>query len=233
MLLALGLAASTCFLTLILPNAFPNTRAIILMRLGLVMIWVVSGGALMYLLREQVRLVLQNIRIDPRILFTLFATFLALVEELVTTTLTNLAPLFGVPVGAAYITASSNYFDVVCLHSVVVFIPMFLCWALLLQRYSFSPNAVFFLFGLTGVAAEALHGGMQAVLDANLWVFVYGLMVYLPAYAIMGRMNARQPRWWHYGLAIFLPFVFAIPVAIVVSLAHPIQVHFPPLQPGT
>ena len=34
--------------------------------------------------------------------------------------MTNCAPLFGVPFGQAYITASANYFDVVLYHSVVM-----------------------------------------------------------------------------------------------------------------
>ena len=121
---------------------------------------------------------LQRIRIDPRITFVVMATILAMVEEAITTTLTNLAPLFGVPYGSAYITASGNYFDVVCLHSVVVFVPMFIGWSFLLQRYSFSPNAVFLLFGLTGLTAELSFSGPQAFLQFGLWIFVYGLMVF-------------------------------------------------------
>ena len=44
---------------------------------------------------------------------------LAMLEEVVTTSMTNCAPLFGVKIGEAYITASSNYFDVILRHSVV------------------------------------------------------------------------------------------------------------------
>lgn len=50
--------------------------------------------------------------------FVVFATVLALIEEAITTTMTNLAPLFGVEIGEAYITASTNYVDVVLFHSV-------------------------------------------------------------------------------------------------------------------
>jgi hypothetical protein len=38
-------------------------------------------------------------------------TALALMEEAITSSMTNLAPLFGVKIGEAYITASTNYFD--------------------------------------------------------------------------------------------------------------------------
>ena len=42
----------------------------------------------------------------------------------------------------AHITASTNYFTVVCFHSVVVFVPMFIAWAWMLSRWRFSPLKV-------------------------------------------------------------------------------------------
>ena len=60
--------------------------------------------------------------------------------------MTNCAPFFGVPFGQAYITASANYFDVVLYHSVVIFVPLFIGWAVLLWRWRFPPLAVFVLF---------------------------------------------------------------------------------------
>ncbi|MGD0805992.1 MAG: hypothetical protein ABSA10_00690 [Anaerolineales bacterium] len=163
----------------------------------------------------------------------LLATILALVEETITTGMTNLAPLFGVPVGAAYITASANFFDVVCFHSVAVFIPMFAGWALLLRYFEFSPNAVFLLFGLTGTMIETMFSGPQGLAEFGLWIFVYGLMVYLPAYTLPAERGAKRPPWWMYGAAIFLPIVFAIPVAAVIGIVHPIQIHFPPIVPNS
>jgi len=225
-LFGIELALFTGYLLLILPGLSANVRAAFLMRLGLIVVWIVCGGLGMLRLREPIRNVCRRFRLDASVQFVLLATFLALVEEMITTTLTNMAPLFGVPLGAAYITASSNYFDVVCFHSVVVFIPMFIGWAVLLRRYAFSPAAVFLLFGISGVLAEALYGGGQALLDMGLWVFVYGLMVYLPAYILPANSAAKPPRWWHYGLAILLPLVFAVPVALVVGAIHPVRVHF-------
>jgi hypothetical protein len=227
------LALATGYLLVIIPAATPNIRAAILMRLGLTLLWIILGGSLMRLMRGHLRAIFQNIRINPQITFVFFATFLALAEELITTLLTNLAPVFGVPMGAAYITASSNYVDVVCLHSVVVFVPMFVGWAWLLNRYHFSPNAVFLLFGITGVIAEVLYGGGQAFLETGLWVFVYGLMVYLPAYVFRKDRKTSPPRWWHYAAAIILPLILAVPVAIVIGFIHPVRVHFPPMQPGS
>ncbi len=77
----------------------------------------------MYCFREPIRGAVSRFRLDWRLKFIVFATLLALTEEAITTTMTNLAPLFGVKVGEAYITASTNYLDVVALHSVVMFVP--------------------------------------------------------------------------------------------------------------
>ena len=233
-LLGVWLAISTSAVAVIaLAAARPNTRAEILMGTGLVLLWILLGGTAMRLTRNPVRTLVQSIRIDWRIKFVLLAAILALVEETITTGMTNLAPLFGVPVGAAYITASANFFDVVCFHSVVVFIPMFAGWAVLLRYFAFSPNAVFLLFGLTGTLIETSFSGPQGLAEFGLWIFVYGLMVYLPAYTLPAERGAKRPPWWMYGAAIFLPIVFAIPVAVVVGIVHPIQIHFPPIVPNS
>jgi hypothetical protein len=228
------LAVSTGFVVMVaLLFARPNTRAVILMGAGLVFLWVLAGGTVMRLFRDPLRGAVQAIRIDWRIKFVFLATILALTEEAITTTMTYLAPVFGAPFGAAYITASGSYLDVVCLHSVVVFIPMFVGWAMILQRYDFNPDAVFLLFGLTGLTAETAFGGPQALAEFGLWIFVYGLMVYLPAYTLPADRGAKRPPWWMYGVTVFLPILFAIPVAAVVGIVHPIKIHFPPIPPSS
>ncbi len=113
-------------------------------------------------------------------------------------------------------TASTNYFKVVCFHSVVVFIPMFVAWALMLRRWNFTPLKVLLLFGITGSIAEA--GINPTSLIGGFWVFVYGLMVYLPACTVPQDRGARPLRWWHYPLAVVLPLMAAIPVVPVVLL---------------
>ena len=146
---------STLFVLLIaIFGMGPNSRAVIFMGAGLVLFWVVLGGMLMWRMRGRVRDFVLGIRLPWTVKFILFCTLLALTEEAVTVSMTNLAPLFGVPVGAAYITASANYLDVVALHSVVVFVPMFIAWAWMLSRWDFTPAEVFLLFGLTGFLAE-------------------------------------------------------------------------------
>jgi hypothetical protein len=167
-----------------------------------------------------------------------FATALALLEEVVTTTMTNLAPLFGVKIGEAYITASTNYFDVVLLHSVVVIAPLFLAWALILWRYAFPPFAVFILFGLTGTLMETIAGGPQHMAEFAMWIFVYGLMIYLPAYCVPTDRGARAPRWWLYPLAVVapLPFIASVmltPVQFLLRVwlfPHHPNIHFPPIH---
>jgi hypothetical protein len=220
-------------MTIMLASGQSNSRAVILMASGLILFWMIIGGTLMQLFRDPMRTFVQSIRIDWQIKFVLFATILALIEELITTTMTNLAPLFGVPIGVAYITASNNYFDVVCLHSVVVFIPMFVGLAILLKYFDFSPNAIFLLFGFTGVAAEASFSGWQAIAEFGLWVFIYGLMVYLPTYCIPKDRGAKKPKWWQYVLVVFLPIIFAIPVAVIVGAIYPIRIHFPIIPPNS
>lgn len=229
----IALAALACLLLAELPNAHPNTRAAILMTLGLIVLWVVGGGVLMRLSRDRVRESMVARCINPQVGFVALATLLALAEELVATSMTNAAPIFGVPVGAAYITASANYFDVVLFHSVIVFVPMFVGWTFLLSRYRFSPDSVLWLFGLTGVVVETMYGGAQAILEFGLWVFVYGLMVYLPAYAFHDSWGPRQPRRWQYGAAVVLPVLFAIPVALLMGIVHPVRVHFAPMVAGS
>jgi hypothetical protein len=199
-------------------------RAMAGMVSGLLLLWVVIGGTLMYAGRDRVKELISKIPLDWRIKFILFATVLALAEEAVTTGMTNLAPLFGVRLGEVAITASADYIEVVTRHSVIVFIPMFIAWALILSRYKFSPGSVMILWGLTGTLAETISFGMQNLLDAGFWVFVYGLMVYLPAYAVPEGRKASAPKAYHYPLAILAPILFLIPVyfivAIVLSITH-------------
>lgn len=196
----------------------PIAGAIVRMMMGLVLLWCVLGGLLMFRFRDAIRKQVQRIQLDWRITFVLFCTALALMEEGGTTRMTNLAPLFGVQMGEAAITASPNYLEVVLFHSVVVFIPMFIAWALMLWRWRFSASAVFLLFGLSGTLGESIAFGPQNLIGLGFWVFVYGLMVYLPAYSIPEARTARPPRWYHYPLALILPTLASIPVAIIILI---------------
>jgi hypothetical protein len=206
-----------------------KARALFGMVSGLLVLWVVIGGTIMYLFRDPAKRIVECIKIDWRLKFILFSTLLALIEEAVTTTMTNMAPVFGVKIGEAYITASANYLDVILFHSVIVFIPMFIMWAWLLSKYNFKPVAVFILYGLTGILAESVTFGLQNLQMGGMWIFVYGLMVYLPAYAITQREGietVKRPNALHYILAVIAPILLAIPVAVIVLLIHPAALDF-------
>jgi hypothetical protein len=188
----------------------PRARAIILMAVGLVVFWVLIGGLITLRYRDRIRGRLLRFPLRWEWTFFLVATGLALIEEAVTTSMTNLAPEFGSQIGVAYITASNNYLIVISFSSVVVFVPEFAGWVLLLRRYAFSPNEVFLLYGFLGTTMEASLN--PTALIAGFWFFVYGLMVYLPAYAVPARTHAIRPRWFHYVLAYFVPLACALPV---------------------
>jgi hypothetical protein len=205
------------FLNLVILNSpKARDRAIFLMADGMILLWIIVGGSLTPMLRRRLVPRIAAIPIDWRLRFVLFCTVMALIEEVITTTMTNLAPFFGTTPEEAHITASTNYFKVVCFHSVAVFVPMFIAWSLMLRRWNFSPLKVLLLFGITGSIAEA--GINPTSLIAGFWVFVYGLMVYLPACTVPQDRGARPVRWWHYPLAVVLPIVAAIPVVPMVLL---------------
>ncbi len=183
------------------------------MTTGLIVIWVFLGGGLMYFWRDRIAGVMRRIRLDERLKFTLFAVLLACLEEGVTVSMTNLAPVFGAGVGEAYITASGNYFDVIAFHSVVVFVPYFIVLPLILSRWAFSPFAVFLSFGVVGTLCEAIFAGnVGVVIGFPMWAFVYGLMVWLPTYCMT--RPAAQPVGW-IGTFALAPAVFGLALPLV------------------
>lgn len=208
-----------------------RSLAIVKMSWSLALLWVCICGGLMYKNRSSIRALVQKIPLPWQATFILFATALALVEEVITVSLTNSAPLFGAKIGEAYITATTNYLDLVLFHSVIVFVPFFVAWAVLLSKYDFKPFAVFILFGITGIFAEVSFGGPMQLLGFAQWIFVYGLMTYLPTYCLPTRANLRPVRFYHHFLAVPATFLIALPfllptVFIISSvLGHP-SIHF-------
>ncbi len=177
-----------------------HEKAVLKMAWGLILVWIVLCGSLMYQLRDQISDLVQRIPLPWQVKFPIFCTILALLEEAVTVSMTNLAPIFGAKIGEAYITASANYLHTVIFHSVIVFIPMFLVWTILLQFFDFPPIHVFLLFGLTGSIAEMSISPSNIL--GGFWFFVYGLMIFLPAYSLPEDRKARVPKWWVYPLAV-------------------------------
>jgi len=229
----LGWLALTTSLVMAVSWRSPTHRAVIFMAVGMIFLWIAVCGTLMVRFRDPISNWVLSIRLDWRVKFVLFCTILAMIEEAITTTMTNCAPLFGVRIGQAYITASANYFDVICLHSVIIFVSLFVGWAAILKRFDFKPFAVYVLFGITGTLAETQFGGLQHILEYAMWSYVYGLMIWLPARSVPISRGATVPRWWMYPAAVLIPFLFILlfPLAGVVSLFYPghPQMHFPPI----
>lgn len=194
-----------------------DARAIMLMTGGLIVGWVIIGGNIQRWGRTRFVAWVSRWRWDWRVRFVLLCIVLALIEEAITTGLTNLAPLLGGETDEAAITASKNYLEVVLFHSVIIFVPMFICWAWMLSRWFFRPIEVLLLFGLNGIVAESISFGPQMALLAGMWVFVYGLMIWLPTHTIPTDLP-RTSKWWHWPTAIFLPILAAFPFVPVVIL---------------
>lgn len=193
-------------------------RAIILMAAGLCLIWILMGGLVTLRIRDRVRTALLRSRWKWEWKFLLLASLLALMEEAVTTGMTNLAPEFGSQVGVAFITASNNYLIVIGFSSVVpLLVPSFVGWVLVLRRYDFSPNEIFLVYGLWGTTLETIAGSPYDLI-AGFWFFVYGLMIYLPSYALpRPRAATVAPRWYHYALGYVVPLLVALPVLAIDS----------------
>ena len=144
---------------------------------GMILLWIIVGGSITPILQRRLGPRLAAIPIGWRLRFVVLSTVMALIE-VITTSMTNLAPVFGSTPEEAHITASTNDFTVVCFHSVVVIAPMFVAWAWMLSCWNFSPLKVLLLFGLTGSLAEGSLNWTSLL--GGFWVFVYGLMECLP-----------------------------------------------------
>ena len=196
----------------------PDERAIFRMAGGLFVLWVVLSGSLMVRYRVPLTRWLRRIPLDWQLRFVLLCIAFALLEEAVTTTMTNLGPFFGAVSGAARITASKNYLEVVTQHSVIIFVPCFVAWAFLLHRYDFRPVEVFLLYGVSGWLAEVMTFGTQNVGAGGFWICVYGWMVYLPACTVPEERRVRPVKAWHVPLAMILIFIAGIPFVPLVLL---------------
>lgn len=212
----------------VLLSSDPKAFQVFLVGVGVWIIpWIGFVGSLSYKYRDRIKNLVDRVHLSWQIKFVLFATILALLEEIFTTAFTNIQIWLGQSYGpSGYATASTNYLDVVLGHSVIVFIPQFIAWAVLLSRYNFSSFAVFLLYGANGVFAESgpALAGPAAFVQGALWIFVYGLMIYLPAYTTVPQNLRRKPvRWYHLILAFVLPILFALPVMFIVQKLHPCQ----------
>lgn len=141
--------------------------------------WVLICGSIMYLLQDKFYALYVKIKWPFWLKFTVFALLFSMVEEAVAVTINNvLSPRSG---GIAKLTVSTDYLEVVTQHSIVALLPLFIIFGLLIPKFKLTQFQTFLLFGLVGVLAEYTVTGGIALVLFSLWIFVYGLMVYLPA----------------------------------------------------
>lgn len=215
-LIILGYLFSFVFLPLVWIDSQGNpiSQAIIGMGIVLMIVWMGAFGIIQILTKQYLPHIKRNVLIK----FALLATVMILIEEAITTSITNLAePLFNVSSSDAYITASTNYLEVILSHSVVVFIPMFICWGYILKKYDFSYLWVYVLFGITGTLSETLSFGMSNLVAIGFWMNIYGLIIYLPAYLVRVE-NRIKPPIWLYFVMIILPIIVSLPIVYMLTI---------------
>ena len=190
--------------------------ALVTMSFGLLVIWGGLGGWLQ--LKLHARLSSQPYQSAWKNFAMLFVALvgMALLAEVVSTTMTNTAVLWGFSPREVYITASPNYLEVVLKHSVIVFLPQFIVLAWLHQRYAFQPWHWFIIYGLVGYLNEWLAFGEAASLvSLPFWMIIYGNIAYTPTSRFLPQ-TLRKPLRLHILLgAVFLTFLVAIPWAMV------------------
>jgi hypothetical protein len=103
----------------------PDAHAAFLIGLGLITIWCVLGGALMFALRKRFARWATCLPIDWMVRFALLFAPMALIEEAMITPLTNAGPALGAVSGAVRITSSTNHLELVS-RSAVAFVPWFI-----------------------------------------------------------------------------------------------------------
>jgi hypothetical protein len=200
--------------------AVPDPRAAIVMQWGSFISWVVITGS--YFATPVVLFVsrlVKRFRFGEKTLFVLGATTLALVEEaLAIFWNNNISALFSTA-DKTILTITTNYFELISQHSVVVFIPMFIVWAYLLKNRHYSAEEAFLYFGLTGILAEFWYvPSFFPFIAGGFWVLVYGSMVYVPAKLLIGTKEKFNFSFRRAGVAIALSFLAAVPVALIVSI---------------
>ena len=191
--------------------------AIISLAIGLFFLWGICSAFIMSKIKDPLKYFFQSRSYPIFIVVSLGGILLALVEEAFTTLMTNMAPLFGFSTSEVFITASSNYIEVVTKHSVIVFIPWFIAWGIILHKWSVHPNLVFILFGTTGLFAESLSFGLQNLLQFGFWIIIYGLMIYLPSFIVYDPKKLEPLKKKYFPLLIIVPFFALIIWAVLFS----------------
>lgn len=213
------------FLTVTKIQDAVHAHAMFTMAFFLFLFWVVLGGWLQKRYTEKNYDKLTELKRFPVLSFGIVATLFACAEEALTTFLTNQAPAFGSAIGKAYITASTNFFDVIFFHSVIVFVPMFFMLGYILKKYDISPFGALVLFGIIGVLAEISFSGPSTAVNAPFWIFVYGLMVYIPAHYFV-RMERKSFSFLMYPVFVIMILASAVLTAWIPAVNKHPSIHF-------
>lgn len=204
-----------------------NGRAIWRMSVGLYLIWGVIGFLTLRHFREQIANRWEKLPVRAGFGAFLLAVTLFLTEEVVTTLMTNLAPVLGGEFGKAYITGSANYFEVILWHSGIAIIPVLAVWCAWISVFRVHPNVAYLAFGSMGVLAEVLYGGPGHVIAFAFWTTVYGPILYLPAYVLYRRESRKLFKIWHVPILWVLSMLSVIPSMLVVHHFRPADAGFP------
>jgi len=178
MWLGVWLVLSTSVLTFFVRDDLLKLTAV-KMLWCLIIFWIFLGGSLIYLFRNLFWRYYLKITWPFWIKFTVFATIFFLIEEFIAVSINNY--FYPITKGAVMLTASTNYWEVVSQHSVVVFVPIFIIFSLFIKFFKLSPQKSFLCFGIIGTLAEVSIGGLTSLLQFAMWILVYGLIVYLPS----------------------------------------------------
>lgn len=228
--LTLGLGLLPLPLILAANASVPKNRAIILMGTGLFLFWCLAINLTLWHCRDTFRAWFLRWKAPLFLRFFGFSLALLLIEEAITTTMTNLAPVFGSKVGEAYITGSSNYVDVVLWHSVVALFPSILAWSWLIAKRAVHPNTAYLAWGFQGYLAELSYGGPGQLPAIAFWISVYGPMLYLPAYCAFGLGGTQRPRFRDFLAMAALAIILTIPSAAFVHTYRPASAAFPTVK---
>ena len=199
----------------------PVERSAIVMQWGIFLSWVYIVAPLLGRVGlPRFKQSLSKFTLGPKRLFFIFATLFALTEEALAVLWNNVTPSFFGQTAGPVLTASTNYFEVILLHSVVVFLPLFLVWAYLLAHGRYSPREAYLYFGITGILAEYIFNpSILALLAGGFWILIYGSMVYYPARFVFGKEEGRFHVTWRRALvAVFLPLLVSVPLAIIIDI---------------
>lgn len=191
--------------------------AIVSMALGLLFIWGVLVALLQIKLINSIKPV--NIQTFKAIVVVVgFMTLLALIAEIVSTSMTNTASLWNLSPSEAYITASPNYIEVVTKYSVIAFIPQFLGVALIHSKYKFTGFQWFIIYGIIGYLNEWLAFGEAASwVSIPYWIIIYGWIAYLPTQVIRPLKDRLNVKFYHYVLAVLWPILISVPWVLLVN----------------